>query len=179
MLLKRRFFDYCQDWSGYHLLDLAAGTGAMGLEAYSRGAKAVIFVEKNLQIRKILQKNIEHCQLQAAKNPGNWGELHCVGQSAESYWHSWREHYQTLEIKAQGQTIIFFDPPYQQLGLYQRFFEFFLGATGPHWFCGTLWVESDEQKGFSSEKMIGPRQEICKIFRQGTRFLMGIRPRHQ
>ena len=36
-----------QDLSGASCLDLFSGTGALGLEALSRGAKKVTFVEKN------------------------------------------------------------------------------------------------------------------------------------
>lgn len=41
------------------VLDLFAGTGALGLEAWSRGAKRVIFVEPNSLARKALWANIE------------------------------------------------------------------------------------------------------------------------
>lgn len=37
-----------------------AGTGAIGLEALSRGAKRVVFVEQNRQIARLLQQNIDH-----------------------------------------------------------------------------------------------------------------------
>ncbi len=41
------------------VLDCFAGTGAIGLEALSRGAKRVVFVEQSRTIAAILQKNIE------------------------------------------------------------------------------------------------------------------------
>ncbi len=40
-------------------LDLFAGTGAVGIEALSRGAKKVIFIEKELKCIKIIKKNLE------------------------------------------------------------------------------------------------------------------------
>lgn len=43
---------------GKRCLDLYAGTGALGLEALSRGAKSAEFVETNAQAAKILQANI-------------------------------------------------------------------------------------------------------------------------
>lgn len=44
---------------GRTVLDAFAGTGALGLEALSRGAKSVIFVEKSPKIAKILKNNLE------------------------------------------------------------------------------------------------------------------------
>ena len=40
-------------------LDLFAGTGAVGIEALSRGAKKVIFIEKELKCIKIIKENLE------------------------------------------------------------------------------------------------------------------------
>ena len=40
-------------------LDLFAGTGAVGIEALSRGAREVLFIEKELKCIKIIKKNVE------------------------------------------------------------------------------------------------------------------------
>jgi len=40
-------------------LDLFAGTGAVGIEALSRGAREVIFIEKELKCIKIIKNNLE------------------------------------------------------------------------------------------------------------------------
>ena len=40
------------------VLDLFAGSGIIGLEAYSRGARKVVFVEKNPKVAKILRENL-------------------------------------------------------------------------------------------------------------------------
>lgn len=44
------------------MLDLFAGVGTMGLEAVSRGAKAVVMVEKDRKIFAMLESNIESLQ---------------------------------------------------------------------------------------------------------------------
>lgn len=43
---------------GKTVLDAFAGSGALGLEALSRGAKSVVFVEKSPKIAQTLRKNI-------------------------------------------------------------------------------------------------------------------------
>jgi 16S rRNA (guanine966-N2)-methyltransferase len=45
---------------GADALDLFAGTGALGLEAASRGARSAIFVENGREALKSLQRNIEN-----------------------------------------------------------------------------------------------------------------------
>ena len=44
---------------GQKVLDLFAGSGALGMEAWSRGADSVTFVEQSSNVWKNLQKNIE------------------------------------------------------------------------------------------------------------------------
>ncbi|RJQ82734.1 MAG: 16S rRNA (guanine(966)-N(2))-methyltransferase RsmD [Desulfobacteraceae bacterium] len=48
-----------------HVLDLFAGTGALGIEALSRGAKRAVFVDKAAQALQIIRKNIALCRLEA------------------------------------------------------------------------------------------------------------------
>jgi len=48
---------------GGRFLDLYAGTGAVGIEALSRGASAVTFVESDPMAVQLLQKNLRTCQL--------------------------------------------------------------------------------------------------------------------
>jgi len=43
---------------GLRVLDLFAGAGSLGLEAWSRGAKSVVFVEQDHAVWKNLQQNI-------------------------------------------------------------------------------------------------------------------------
>src|SRR5660398_316280 len=43
---------------GGKILDLFAGTGAMGLEALSRGYESWLFVESDRQVARVLQSNL-------------------------------------------------------------------------------------------------------------------------
>ena len=51
------------------ILDLFAGTGALGLEALSRGAKSVIFVDNGQLAIQLLRKNISICNVESKKIP--------------------------------------------------------------------------------------------------------------
>lgn len=53
-------------FKGARVLDLFAGTGALGLEAMSRGANACCFVEEGVEGRGLLRTNIESLGLQGA-----------------------------------------------------------------------------------------------------------------
>jgi 16S rRNA (guanine(966)-N(2))-methyltransferase RsmD len=46
------------DWSGVRALDLFAGSGSLGIEALSRGAQQVVFVENSKQAAEFLRQNI-------------------------------------------------------------------------------------------------------------------------
>jgi 16S rRNA (guanine966-N2)-methyltransferase len=51
------------DIEGANVIDLFAGTGALGLEALSRGARACLFVEDDAEARGLIRQNIEALQL--------------------------------------------------------------------------------------------------------------------
>lgn len=95
--VKESLFNIIQDKIvGSVFLDLFAGSGAIGLEAISRGAKKAILCEKEKQAIMIIKKNIEKTH-----NPDNI------------------EIYQTtyenlLKTKIQEKLdIVYIDPPYE------------------------------------------------------------------
>ena len=49
-------------------LDLCSGSGAIGIEALSRGSKKVFFVEKNITCVKLIKKNLEVTKLDKHNN---------------------------------------------------------------------------------------------------------------
>lgn len=51
-------------WQGRRVLDLFSGTGALGIEALSRGAQSCTFVEQSVEGRGLIHKNIETLGLQ-------------------------------------------------------------------------------------------------------------------
>jgi 16S rRNA (guanine966-N2)-methyltransferase len=80
------------DWS--HTLDLYAGTGALGIEALSRGASKVDFVEQNPKCCAIIKENLERTGL---------------AERARVYRLEARKALRTLK---EQYSIIFLDPPY-------------------------------------------------------------------
>jgi len=58
--LREALFNICRhEVEGTHFLDLFAGSGAMGLEALSRGAETATFVDNSKESLKCIQKNVE------------------------------------------------------------------------------------------------------------------------
>jgi 16S rRNA (guanine966-N2)-methyltransferase len=54
------------DFAGLSVLDLYAGSGALGLEALSRGATSAIFVESDQRAAAVIAKNIATLELSGA-----------------------------------------------------------------------------------------------------------------
>lgn len=59
--LREALFDLLGSLKGKIFLDLFAGSGSVGLEAASRGAQEVCFVEKNKNLVEVINKNIRIC----------------------------------------------------------------------------------------------------------------------
>lgn len=63
--LRERLFDILTHWHGQdrvrdaRVIDLFAGTGALGLEALSRGAREVLFVDDGPDARALIWENVE------------------------------------------------------------------------------------------------------------------------
>jgi len=47
------------NFEGFSVCDIYAGSGSLGLESMSRGASEVHFIEKNYQVVKVLEQNLE------------------------------------------------------------------------------------------------------------------------
>ncbi|WP_300386059.1 16S rRNA (guanine(966)-N(2))-methyltransferase RsmD [Clostridium sp.] len=78
-------------------LDLFAGTGSLGLEAASRGAKEVYLIDKSNTTYPLLKENIVNLKL----------EKECIALNMDAY-----EALNLLNTKDLVFDIIFIDPPY-------------------------------------------------------------------
>ena len=65
-MVKEAIFSIVQfDVPGRRVLDLFAGTGQLGIEALSRGAKECVFVDESAASVALVKKNLEICRLSA------------------------------------------------------------------------------------------------------------------
>jgi 16S rRNA (guanine966-N2)-methyltransferase len=62
--VREAVFSVLGDVSGAQVLDLFAGTGALGLEALSRGAAACTFVEQDRDVANDLRENIRTLEME-------------------------------------------------------------------------------------------------------------------
>lgn len=63
--LRESLFNICQSMiEGASVLDLFAGSGSIGFEALSRGARSVTFIEKDRRALKAIYENIEHLKVE-------------------------------------------------------------------------------------------------------------------
>jgi 16S rRNA (guanine966-N2)-methyltransferase len=66
--VRENVFNIVAPWvEGARVLDLYAGSGAMGLEALSRGASAVVFVESDLDAVRAIERNLDKLRLTGAR----------------------------------------------------------------------------------------------------------------
>ncbi len=63
--VKEAVFNILFDVRDSEVLDLFAGSGSMGLEALSRGARHAVFVERDRRVVETLNRNIELCGMGA------------------------------------------------------------------------------------------------------------------
>jgi 16S rRNA (guanine966-N2)-methyltransferase len=93
--MKESLFSALGDLEGLNVLDLYAGSGSLGLEALSRGAKKATFVESARDAILKLEQNIETCDF---------------GDRADLIW----SDVQSALGRPAGERVdlIFVDPPY-------------------------------------------------------------------
>jgi 16S rRNA (guanine(966)-N(2))-methyltransferase RsmD len=96
--VKEALFDILREKVyGSYFLDLYAGTGGIGIEALSRGARKVIFVESNTNLIKTLRKNISFL--------GFENKAEVIAMDAGAFLKKSIDN-------GEGFDIIFLDPPY-------------------------------------------------------------------
>ena len=85
---------------GARFLDLCAGSGAAGIEALSRGAAHVTFVDRSRKMYALIETNLKSLNV-------NDDEIEVVSKEALEFLRRWTKQ------GAVAFDIIFFDPPYR------------------------------------------------------------------
>lgn len=98
--VRQAVFNILQDVSGRSVLDLFAGSGAYGIEALSRGARHVTFVENNSRCIQAIAKNLDSLKVHASD--------YIIIRSDAS------EAPAGLAKNGSRFDLIFLDPPYHQ-----------------------------------------------------------------
>jgi 16S rRNA (guanine966-N2)-methyltransferase len=131
---------------GARVLDLFAGTGALGIEALSRGAASVVFVEDDRQSVELIEKNLATTKLKGRIR--NQDVFDFLRQASDT------DKFQ----------IIFADPPYERTKHGESHTEKLLNNKGlPHLL--------DSEGIFVFEKRPGeavPGKQFWRVIRQKT-----------
>ncbi|HEV2195643.1 MAG TPA: 16S rRNA (guanine(966)-N(2))-methyltransferase RsmD [Candidatus Acidoferrum sp.] len=101
--------------AGSRFIDLFAGTGAIGIEALSRGAKEVVFVENHASTAALIRRNLESLGIKSGARVLATDALRGL------------EKLGSRQNQKAGWTLydfIFLDPPYAEAKEYFRVLEF-------------------------------------------------------
>ncbi len=82
-----------------NVLDLFAGTGNLGIEALSRGAKRAVFVDKSRECAGVITENLVHTKLLERSTVITGDVTHAISR---------------LEAEGMRFDLIFLDPPYNK-----------------------------------------------------------------
>ncbi len=100
--IKETLFNMIQfDVQGAVFLDLFAGSGAIGIEALSRGAERAVFVDSSKAAVECITENVKKCKFEDRSA--------IVRTDASSF-----SAYLSRLGKPEGRLIIFMDPPYEK-----------------------------------------------------------------
>jgi len=138
--------------AGARVLDAYAGTGAVGIEALSRGATHVTFVERDRRAAALIEENVTACGVEGGYT------IHC-GDAAIVLSH----------LDADAFDLILLDPPYDSAAI-ERVLEASARALAPD---GSLVLEHATR----SEPVVpGSLQRIRDVKSGGSTLTFFIRP---
>lgn len=109
--IREAIFSSIGDLSSLRVLDLYAGSGAMGLESLSRNAQHATFVDNNQMAIETIHHNLHSLHIRSDEV----SVLHCSDHQAID----------TFIQKEEAFDVVFLDPPYQ-MGEYQSIIDLLL-----------------------------------------------------
>src|SRR5579859_621038 len=126
-------------------LDLFAGTGAVSIEALSRGAKQVYFVESSAPAAEVIRNN-----LQSLKIENGFKVLRA--EVPHAFWRMEREHV--------AADVVFLDPPYRLQEAYAKTMRALVESS-------LVWamsvVVAEHEKKFDPGEEFGPLKRFRKL----------------
>ena len=138
--------------AGSRFIDLFAGTGAIGIEALSRGASEVVFVENHALAAALIRRNLESLGIRKGAMVLSTDAIRGL---------------EKLESKGKGKTslcdYIFLDPPYAAAKDYARVLEYL--GSGNLLAPGGL-VIAEHRRSFELPEEVGALQ-CCRVLKQG------------
>ena len=168
VLLKRKIFDAIQNFDGKIFIDACAGSGAIGLEAWSRGAQTVYLIESDKKVFGCLLKNVEKFNNHFTQEIKE-RKLEKKLSSFEMFLPKFIKEYLTWDEETKKNCIIFFDPPYALHNFYKNIILEEMRRND--WFKGYIWVESDEKKGIPFSFWKDKPIEITRSYAHGYSYI--------
>jgi len=132
--------------AGAHVLDLYAGSGAVGIEALSRGATSVTFVEQAPMALAVLRKNLDSVGVKA----GFVVEKCSVGRFLKN---------EAEKIVPARYELVFLDPPYEASEEYATTLGR-LGAESAGLLAEGAWVVAEHRRKAVLEERYGALQRF-------------------
>lgn len=131
-------------------LDLFAGTGAVGIEALSRGAKQVYFVESSAAAADVIRGNLKSLDIVS-------GFELLRGELPRAFWRMEREHV--------AADVVFIDPPYRMKDVYR---ETLLALAESPVVWAMSMVIAEHEKNFDPGEQFGPLRRFRKLVQGST-----------
>jgi 16S rRNA (guanine966-N2)-methyltransferase len=98
--VREALFAMLGELEGASVLDLFAGSGALGIEALSRGAKSAVFIERDPDAVRVLGENLAALGIEPAEAEVRRGDALRAMRSARA--------------REETYDLVFIDPPYGQ-----------------------------------------------------------------
>ena len=110
--IRESIFNRLENWEvieGARVLDLFAGTGALGLEALSRGAASLVLVDSNKAAAQVCRSNLDLVGKALLKQNAEF-DGNVIAQDAKAYAHQVGER--AAGFESAEFDLVFIDPPY-------------------------------------------------------------------
>lgn len=154
-ILRKSVFDICKEAiEGAQFLDLFAGTGAIGIEALSRGAAHATFVDQDREALLCIRENVQKLQLEEKATIIRGHVMQVIRR---------------LDEQKKSYDLIYIDPPYGNPLVHLEILSFLDGSTLAE--RATVFIEEAAPSRWEREK-IPLKRLACKDARRFGRSIL-------